>query len=87
MTKDELYENDITYKALVDNYCKSSEENLPQNLNALANYTNQLRHNNLLSIIKQINFTYENITEMFEERIISVETLSKMIKHKLGDDK
>ena len=85
--KDELYEKDITYKALVDNYCNSSAEDLSQNLNALANYTNQLRHNNLLSIIKKINFTYEDITEMFEERIISAETLSKMIKHKLGDDK
>ena len=48
--KDELYENDITYKALVDNYCRASRnyiknmnndtsKELSDGLNALSKYS------------------------------------------------
>lgn len=105
---DELYEIDIVYKELVDNYTRASIEldkaranrkdridnvkieklsnDLTKSLNALAKYKDNIRHNNLVEFIKNINFTTEDIAMMFEKRIISVETLSKMIKFKVGDD-
>ena len=94
---DELYESDITYKTLVDNYARASikyakkmnnetSKELSDSLNALANYKRQLRHNNLSFLMKEINFTNDDLVEMFENRIISSQTLSEMIKHKLGSD-
>ena len=92
-----LYEEDITYKELVSNYCRASIEyaknvnsdtskKLSNSLNALSNYKEQLRHNNLSFMMKELNFTNTDLVEMFEKGIISSETLSKMVKYKLGGD-
>lgn len=92
-----LYEEDITYKALVDNYCRASikyaknmnndtSKELSESLNALSNYKKQLRHNNLLFMMKELSFTNNDLVEMFEKEIISSETLSKMVKYKLGGE-
>ena len=93
--EDELYKKDITYKTLVDNYARASikyvkrtdsetSKELSDSLNALSNYKKQLIRNNLLFMMKELNFTSNDLVEMFEEGIISSETLSKMVKHKLG---
>lgn len=97
--KDELYETDITYKALVDNYVRASIENdnlkkrsdetskrLSESINALAKYTDGLRHKGLVRIIENADFTNEDLAQMIERRIISVELLSKMFKFKVGDN-
>ena len=92
-----LYEEDITYKELVYNYCRASIEyaknvnsdtskKLSNSLNALSNYKEQLRHNNLSFMMKELNFTNTDLVEMFEKGIISSETLSKMVRYKLGGD-
>lgn len=104
---DELYEIDIVYKELVDNYTRASikldkaranrkdridestikklSNNLTKSLNALAKYKDNIRHNNLVELIKNINFTTEDIAIMFEKRILPVEILSNMIKFKVGE--
>lgn len=79
---DELYEKDIVYRVLVDNYIKSSNENLSKNLNALATYENALVDKNRLEIIKKINFTDEDIAEFFKQGIFDYKTVDKMIKIK-----
>nr|DAK84708.1 MAG TPA: hypothetical protein [Caudoviricetes sp.] len=99
ITKDELYETDLAYKVLVDNYIRASiENNNPkkrndetskrhtESINALAKYTDALRHKELLKLLKAVAFTTEDLAEMYEKRIISVEILSKMIKFKVGDE-
>lgn len=104
---DELYEIDIVYKELVDNYTRASIEldkaranrkdridnvkieklsnNLTKSLNALSKYKDNIRHNNLVQLIEQMNFTTEDIAIMFEKRIIPVEILAKMIGFKKGE--
>lgn len=97
MNKAELYEKDITYKALVDNYCRASikyakrmdsdtSKKLSESLNALSNYKKQIHHNNLLLMFKELNITNDDLVEMFENGIIQSGTLIKMIEYKLGVD-
>lgn len=80
--KDELYETDLVYRALVDNYVKSGFTDKSDSLNALATYTTKLQDNSRLEFFKQLDFTYEDLANMFKERVISNQTVLDMIKWK-----
>lgn len=80
--KDELYKTDLVYRLLVDNYVKSGFTGSSDSLNALATYTTKLQDNARLEFFKQLDFTYEDLANMFKERVISKKTILDMIEWK-----
>lgn len=81
-TSDELYEKDLVYRALVDNYVKSGMSGNPDALNALATYTNELQDKSRLEFFKQLDFTYKDLANMSKEKVISNQTILDMIEWK-----
>lgn len=94
---DYYYKKDIVYKSLVDNYImssirydsgKASMEEYINAFNGLACYEEKMTDNARLEIVKSINFTNEDIAEMFKHGIFSTITLNKMfeIKYSRGEN-
>ena len=81
-SSNELYEKDLVYRALVDNYVKSGMTGNSNALNALATYTNELQDKSRLEFFKQLDFTYEDLANMSKEKVISNQTILDMIKWK-----
>lgn len=79
---EELYNSDIVYKTLVDNYVKSNDDNRSQAINALASYTNELHKEYILQFVKSLNITNEDIRDMIYNKIIDIKTITKILKFK-----
>lgn len=79
---EELYNSDIIYKTLVDNYVKSNDDNRSQAINSLASYTNKLHKERILDLVKSLNITNEDIADIIYNNLIDTETLTKILKYK-----
>lgn len=79
---EKLYNTDIVYKTLVDNYVKSNDDNRSQSINALATYTNELHKEYILNFVKSLNITNEDIRDMIYNHLIDAETIEKILKFK-----
>ena len=83
---DKLYESDIVYKTLVDNYCKysidSNSEKMAESINALAKYKEKLHYENVLALFKELNLTNEDLRDMAVQGILDGEVLKKIFKFK-----
>ena len=77
-----LYNTDIVYKTLVDNYVKSNDDNRSQSINALATYTNELHREYILDLVKSLNITNEDIRDMLYNNLIDIKTLKNILKFK-----
>lgn len=77
-----LYNTDIVYKTLVDNYVKSNDDNRSQSINALATYTNELHKEYILDLVKSLNITNEDIRDMLYNNLIDIKTLKNIFKFK-----
>ena len=92
-----LYEEDIVYKTLVDNYIKASIEvdvkrtrkkeiidtsKVSEAINALAKYKEELNKKNALAFVEYLNITKEDLRDMIIEQIIPTEIVLKMCKFK-----
>lgn len=95
--RDLLYKTDITYKALVDNYCKTSflhekgkatDQEFSESLNALSRYREKLRSDSVLRFVKELNLTDEDIRDMLMQGILDSKIMIKILKFKgyIGGD-
>lgn len=93
---EKLYNDDIVYKTLVDNYIQASMEyvkkskknekadssKISESINAISKYKDELHKKWILEFVEYINLTNEDIRDMIYQGILDSKVIKEILKFK-----